>query len=217
MPASEALLDEETIKRFRSRYREQFGANATQDPLYQALSEGRRMAGMEHWLPLLEERLGDACSIISATTTSSSATAAPIRRSRRGARRSRIITRTAFARCQSEPGSYRPLEPRALYLRKAEWDAAGRGAADPPRFALPRARIRTDHRLRRRARARFRARARPAGQRLRGRRRACEGAAQGGRKVVLASYTTGARERLARPARGQWPQGPSSPTAGRKR
>ena len=57
MPASEALLDEDSIKRFRSRYREQFGATATQDPLYQALSDGRRMAGMEHWLPLLEERL----------------------------------------------------------------------------------------------------------------------------------------------------------------
>src|SRR5690242_757006 len=57
MPASEALLDPDTIKRFRSRYREKFGATATQDPLYQALSDGRRMAGMEHWLPLLEERL----------------------------------------------------------------------------------------------------------------------------------------------------------------
>jgi transcription-repair coupling factor (superfamily II helicase) len=57
MPASEALLDEESIKRFRSRYREKFGAHATQDPLYQALSDGRRMAGMEHWLPLLEDRL----------------------------------------------------------------------------------------------------------------------------------------------------------------
>src|SRR5579884_3777081 len=57
MPASEALLDADGIKRFRSRYREKFGATATQDPLYQALSEGRRMAGMEHWLPLLEERL----------------------------------------------------------------------------------------------------------------------------------------------------------------
>ena len=29
LPASEALLDDETIKRFRTRYREQFGANAT--------------------------------------------------------------------------------------------------------------------------------------------------------------------------------------------
>jgi transcription-repair coupling factor (superfamily II helicase) len=57
LPASEALLDEESIKRFRSRYRELFGANATQDPLYEAVSEGRRLAGMEHWLPLFEERM----------------------------------------------------------------------------------------------------------------------------------------------------------------
>ena len=57
MPASEALLDEETIKRFRSRYRETFGATATGDPLYEAISDGRRMSGMEHWLPLFEERL----------------------------------------------------------------------------------------------------------------------------------------------------------------
>ena len=39
------------------RYRETFGANATGDPLYQAVSDGRRLAGMEHWLPLFEERL----------------------------------------------------------------------------------------------------------------------------------------------------------------
>ena len=57
LPASEALLDDTSIKRFRSRYRELFGAAATQDPLYEAVSEGRRMAGMEHWLPLLEDRL----------------------------------------------------------------------------------------------------------------------------------------------------------------
>ena len=32
MPASEALLDEESIKRFRSRYRETFGANGDRRP-----------------------------------------------------------------------------------------------------------------------------------------------------------------------------------------
>src|SRR3546814_779378 len=57
LPASEALLDAESIKRFRSRYREIFGATATGDPLYQAISDGRRLAGMEHWLPLFEEKL----------------------------------------------------------------------------------------------------------------------------------------------------------------
>ena len=48
LPASEALVDEDSIKRFRSRYRELFGAAATQDPLYEAVSDGRRLAGMEH-------------------------------------------------------------------------------------------------------------------------------------------------------------------------
>ena len=44
-------------RRFRTRYREMFGAHATQDPLYQAVSEGRRLAGMDHWLPLFEDKL----------------------------------------------------------------------------------------------------------------------------------------------------------------
>jgi transcription-repair coupling factor (superfamily II helicase) len=57
LPASEALLDEDSVKRFRTRYRELFGAKATEDPLYQAISDGRRLAGMEHWLPLFEDRL----------------------------------------------------------------------------------------------------------------------------------------------------------------
>ena len=58
LPASEALLDEDSVKRFRGRYRETFGATATGDPLYQAVSDGRRLAGMEHWLPLFEDKLG---------------------------------------------------------------------------------------------------------------------------------------------------------------
>ena len=34
------------------------GATATGDPLYSAISDGRRLAGMEHWLPLFEAKLG---------------------------------------------------------------------------------------------------------------------------------------------------------------
>src|SRR3546814_1861519 len=56
LPASEALLDAESIKRFRSRYREIFGATATGAPLYQAISDARPLAGMEHWLTLFEEK-----------------------------------------------------------------------------------------------------------------------------------------------------------------
>ena len=56
LPVSEILLSEESIARFRQGYRELFGA-VREDPLYEAVSAGRRHPGMEHWLPLFWERL----------------------------------------------------------------------------------------------------------------------------------------------------------------
>src|SRR3989441_9163203 len=41
-PVSEVLLDDDAVRRFRSRYREQFGATGTDDPLYESVSAGRR-------------------------------------------------------------------------------------------------------------------------------------------------------------------------------
>lgn len=120
LPASEALLDEDTIKRFRARYREKFGATATGDPLYQAISDGRRLAGMEHWLPLFEDRLetlfdhlpDDAVLIRDAGEA--------------GAAESRFEAIADYqsnrVRAQStDAGSYRPLGPDQLYLVSSEW------------------------------------------------------------------------------------------------
>ncbi|MXO68416.1 transcription-repair coupling factor [Altererythrobacter marinus] len=123
LPASEALLDDDSIKRFRGRYRELFGANATQDPLYEAVSEGRRLAGMEHWLPLFEERMAtlfdhldphDLVVIDSAALQAAEERLTDIadyhdqRRSTGG----------------QAKGSYRPLAPDALYLAQEEFGAA---------------------------------------------------------------------------------------------
>jgi transcription-repair coupling factor (superfamily II helicase) len=128
MPASEGLLDEEVIKRFRSRYREQFGANATGDPLYQAISEGRRLAGMEHWLPLFEEKLatlfdhlGDHDVIVRDANADGSLEARHESVEDYFANRERAMV--------SEPGSYRPLAPSTLYLSNKEWQSA---VADRP-------------------------------------------------------------------------------------
>ncbi|MBU3076408.1 transcription-repair coupling factor [Sphingomonas quercus] len=122
LPASEALLDEESIKRFRSGYRARFGATATGDPLYQAISDGRRLAGMEHWLPLFEERLAslfdhlaDDDVIVRDAGDAGAADARFEAISDYHANRLRAQS--------SDPGSYRPLEPASLYLDKAEWDA----------------------------------------------------------------------------------------------
>ena len=128
MPASEGLLDEETIKRFRSRYRERFGATATGDPLYQALSEGRRLAGMEHWLPMLEERLNTLFDHLGANdvivrdgNTDGALDARWESIADYHSNRERAMV--------AEAGSYRPLAPDELYLPKAEWDAV---VADRP-------------------------------------------------------------------------------------
>jgi len=123
LPASEALLDAEGIKRFRTRYREKFGATATGDPLYQALSEGRRLAGMEHWLPMLEEKLATLFDHLSPDDLIVRDSGTD------GAADARFEAVADYyenrMRAQSaDPGSYRPLAQDALYLKRAEWDEA---------------------------------------------------------------------------------------------
>ncbi|MEQ1938560.1 transcription-repair coupling factor [Mesorhizobium sp. CN5-321] len=54
---SEVALTPDTISRFRRAYIEAFGAPSRDDALYAAVSEGRRFAGMEHWLPFFYEKL----------------------------------------------------------------------------------------------------------------------------------------------------------------
>nr|WP_302053924.1 transcription-repair coupling factor [Sphingomonas tagetis] len=120
LPASEALLDEDTIKRFRTRYREKFGATATGDPLYQAISDGRRLAGMEHWLPLFEERLETLFDHLPENAVvirdSGEASAAESRFEAIADYQSNRVRAQS-----SDAGSYRPLGPGELYLTSGEW------------------------------------------------------------------------------------------------
>jgi transcription-repair coupling factor (superfamily II helicase) len=196
MPASEALLDVDTIKRFRSAYREKFGARATQDPLYQALSEGRRMAGMEHWLPLLEERLEtlfdhvDESDLIFRDAAADKAL---------DARREAIddYYQNRVRAMEGEPGSYRPLEPGALYLSKKDWD--GFAAERPIHLASPFPEAESDRVVSFGVQP-----ARDFAPERAQQSNIYEAVAdhiaklrKGGHKVVLASYTKGARERLS--------------------
>ncbi len=134
LPASETLLDEATIKRFRSAYRDLFGAQATGDPLYQAVSDGRRQAGMDHWLPLFEERLATLFDHIDPAT--------PVLRGHR----TEATAETRFAAItdyhanrvaaeQESPGSYRPLAAETLYLTEADW--AGAAVSRPIHIVTP--------------------------------------------------------------------------------
>lgn len=53
--ANEVVLDKNTIKTFRSKYREAFGAAGLKDELYESVSAGKKYLGMEHWLPFFYE------------------------------------------------------------------------------------------------------------------------------------------------------------------
>jgi len=196
MPASEALLDADSIKRFRSAYRETFGANATQDPLYQALSEGRRMAGMEHWLPLLEDKLATLFDHLGEDDLIVRDGAAD---QALDARREAIddYYQNRVRALVAEPGSYRPLEPGLLYLAKDEW---GEFVAERPihlasPFPEPESARTIDFGVET---------ARDFGPERTQQANVYEAVAKhiaklgkAGRKVVLASYTKGARERLS--------------------
>ncbi|MBX7527178.1 transcription-repair coupling factor [Qipengyuania vesicularis] len=123
LPASEALLDEDSIKRFRSRYREMFGANATQDPLYEAVSEGRRLAGMEHWLPLFEEKLVTLFDHLDAKDTVAIDNASLAAADERIKDVADYYEQRKAASGQAK-GSYRPLKPESLYLTDTEFKTA---------------------------------------------------------------------------------------------
>ena len=124
-PVSEIALDPPSIGRFRAAYRELFGA-ASDDPLYRAVSEGRKQIGMEHWLPLFHDRLETVFDYLPDAMVTLEHQIAAARDARLemiadyfDARRNFLETGRAGA---DRTPPYRPLPPNRLYLDAAEWD-----------------------------------------------------------------------------------------------
>ncbi len=125
-PVGEVLLDDAAIQRFRSRYRELFGATGTDDPLYEAVSAGRRHPGMEHWLPLYYERLETLFDYLPQAALSFDYQAEEVRDHRLEA----IADFYAARRGMSGTAPlYRPVPPDRLYLDEAGWREGLRGRA----------------------------------------------------------------------------------------
>ncbi|HEY8332465.1 MAG TPA: transcription-repair coupling factor [Tardiphaga sp.] len=139
VPISEFQLVTETIKRFRMGYVAQFGAPERDDQLYETVSEGRRYPGMEHWLPLFQERMDTLFDYLDG---------APIVVEPQGedaaSERFKQINDYYEARREALEhrgggALYKPLPPDWLYLADAEWtkrlDTASFVRLTP--FALP--------------------------------------------------------------------------------
>lgn len=119
LPVSEVQLDPSAISRFRTRWLEVFGAGAD-DPVYQAVSEGVRRQGLEHWLPLLHERLDTVFDYLPAgAVVLMDALAGEAIDERLAMIDDAFEARREVGRA-GQP--YRALAPEALYLTRAEWD-----------------------------------------------------------------------------------------------
>jgi transcription-repair coupling factor (superfamily II helicase) len=118
VPVAEFQLTSDTIRRFRLGFVAAFGAATRDDLLYEAVSEGRRHPGMEHWLPLFHDRL---------ETLFDYAPGAPVvlEPLAEDAARERLAQITDYyeARRQGlESGPpYKPLPPDRLYLTDSQW------------------------------------------------------------------------------------------------
>jgi transcription-repair coupling factor (superfamily II helicase) len=116
-PANEVMLNEATVARFRTGYAAAFPGTSLADPLYEAVSAGRRYPGMEHWLPLFYESLASLFDYLPEAPLSFDQLTEEALTSRR-AEIEEYYNARIEARTRENFGAppYNPLPPERLYL-----------------------------------------------------------------------------------------------------
>ena len=139
VPISEFQLVTETIKRFRMGYVAAFGAPERDDPLYEAVSEGRRHPGMEHWLPLFAEKMDTLFDYLDGAPVTIEPQAEDAARERFKQINDYYDARREAMGLPGGGAIYKPLAPDRLYLTETEWgkQLAGSALARLTPFAVP--------------------------------------------------------------------------------
>jgi transcription-repair coupling factor (superfamily II helicase) len=120
VPVAEFQLTTDTIRKFRTGYVATFGAASPDDLLYEAVSEGRRHPGMEHWLPLFHDRMDTLFDYVPGAPVILENLADDAARERLSQIADYYEARKdALADEGGVP--YKPLPPDRLYLPEAEW------------------------------------------------------------------------------------------------
>lgn len=195
-PVSEVFLDKESVARFRTAWRELFGPGAAEDPLYLSISDGRRHPGMEHWVRLFHESMETLLDYIPTASISLDHQSEDVLTTRLEMVADHYAARKAVPRDGEVP--YRPLPPHMLYLDRDGWNAmlAGHTLFAFSPFARPDGIDGVDGGAR--PAPIFASRTATAGVNLFDQLRA-----QGdrwlteGRRIVIAAWSRGSRERLA--------------------
>ena len=208
-PATEFFLDDKSIARFRAAYRDLFGVVRSDDPLYEAVSAGRRYNGMDHWLPLFFEKMDTVLDYAPGAQVTLDYHAEEARSERLAqiedfyaARQT--LAEQAKAKKKGERASlsgtiYQPLPVGRLYLTDEAWQAIGAQAEILSPFGAPEG-DHTDCGGRKgRDFADVRAQANVKGSEgdvFKALADYVAGQREKGRKILIAAYSKGSRERL---------------------
>ncbi|NBT52397.1 MAG: transcription-repair coupling factor, partial [Marivivens sp.] len=123
-PVSEVILDEAAITRFRQNYRIEFGAAGTDDPLYEAISAGRKHAGAEHWLGFFHDHLETLFDYVPTATVTLDDQVTPTRLARWTMIEDAYDTRMFALKQKGRMDSvYKPAPPALMYLDDPNWEA----------------------------------------------------------------------------------------------
>lgn len=201
-PMSEVALDAEAVSRFRTGYRELFGAGIS-DLLYESISEGRRFQGMEHWLPLFHDGMDTVFAFVPEAVVSMDYQTAETADARFGQ-----ILEYYEARVDAEKNSlseggivYHPVPPVRLFLDKEEFQRhlALRSAYELFPFAAPtiEGQVEVLDAQGRPGKDFSAERAIPDADVYEAVRHYLDEEKKAGRKTVLTAYSAGSRDRIA--------------------
>ncbi len=121
VPMAEFQLTSDTIRLFRTGYVAAFGAAAPDDVLYEAVTEGRRHAGMEHWLPLFHKQMETLFDYLGHTPVALEPLAEEAAHERLAQIADYYEARRQTIDQQTGGAPYKPLPPDRLYLAEKEW------------------------------------------------------------------------------------------------
>lgn len=137
-PMSEVTLDEAAISKFRTGYVARFGAATREDALYQAVSEGRRFAGTEHWLPLFYDRLETVYEYFSGLQIIADQSVSEAIAVRIDQIEDHFKAREQALEVALDNGApYKPLPPELLYLTREEAENQLQNLTQVSPFQIP--------------------------------------------------------------------------------
>ena len=129
VPTSEVQLTSHTIRSFRQAYLARFGGNTRGDLLYEAVSEGRRYPGMEHWLPLFYQDTDTLFDYLTGVPVMLDPLAAQAATERLTEVEDYYSARRAQFESDPETSTYKPMPPDSLYLSASEYQERMQGSA----------------------------------------------------------------------------------------